>query len=100
MRCRSCGRNCPCAVQNLPVSPSSSRSCCPHSARRRKTRPIVDRLAKEIAAIVADPDFAEKQLKGRSLVGAADTPDQFAKLIVEDRKVAEGVVKAAGMEPE
>src|SRR5580700_4486371 len=63
-------------------------------------RPIVDRLAKEIAAIVADPEFAEKQLKGRSLVGATDTPDQFAKLIVEDRKVAEGVVKAAGMEPE
>jgi tripartite-type tricarboxylate transporter receptor subunit TctC len=63
-------------------------------------RPIVDRLAKEIAAIVADPDFAEKALKGRSLVGATDTPDQFAKLIVEDRQVAEGVVKAAGMEPE
>ena len=63
-------------------------------------RPIVDRLAKEIAAIVADPDFAEKQLKSRSLVGGIDTPDEFAKLIVEDRKVAEGVVKAAGMEPE
>ena len=63
-------------------------------------RPIVDRLAKEIATIVADPDFVEKQLKGRSLVGATDTPDEFAKLIVEDRKVAEGVVKAAGMEPE
>ena len=63
-------------------------------------RPIVDHLAKEIAAIVADPEFTEKQLKGRSLVGAIDTPDEFAKLIVDDRKVAEGVVKAAGLEPE
>ena len=63
-------------------------------------RPIVDRLAKEVAAIVAEPDFADKQLKARSLVGATDTPDEFAKLIVEDRKVAEGVVKAAGMGPE
>jgi tripartite-type tricarboxylate transporter receptor subunit TctC len=63
-------------------------------------RPIVDCLAKEIAALGADPDFAEKQLKGRSLVGATDTLDEFAHLIVEDRKVAEGVVNAAGMEPE
>jgi tripartite-type tricarboxylate transporter receptor subunit TctC len=63
-------------------------------------RPIVDRLAKEVAAIVADPDFAQKQLKDRSLVGATDTPDEFAKQIADDRVVAGQVVKAAGMGPE
>ncbi len=63
-------------------------------------RPIVDRIAKEVAVIVADPDFAEKQLKERSLVGSTDTPDEFAKQIVEDRVVAEQVVKQAGMGPE
>ena len=63
-------------------------------------RPIVDRLAKEVAAIVAEPDFAQKQLKDRSLVGATSTPDAFAAEIVADRKVAEGVVKAAGMAPQ
>jgi tripartite-type tricarboxylate transporter receptor subunit TctC len=63
-------------------------------------RPIVDRLAKEVAAIVADPDFAQKQLKDRSLVGTTNTPDAFAAEIVEDRKVAEQVVKAAGMAAE
>ena len=63
-------------------------------------RPIVDRLAKEVAAIIADPDFAQKQLKDRSLVGATNTPDAFAAEIVEDRKVAEQVVKAAGMAAE
>ena len=50
--------------------------------------------------IVSNPDFAEKHLKARSLVGATDTPDEFAKLIAEDRKVAEQVVKDAGMEPQ
>ena len=60
-------------------------------------RPIVDRLAKEVAAIVADPDFAQTQLKDNSLVGATDTPDEFAKQIADDRVVAEQVVKAAGM---
>jgi len=63
-------------------------------------RPIVDRLAKEVAAIVTEPDFAQKQLKDRSLVGATNTPEAFAAEIVEDRKVAEQVVKAAGMGPE
>jgi tripartite-type tricarboxylate transporter receptor subunit TctC len=63
-------------------------------------RPIVDRIAKEVAAIVADPDFAQKQLKDRSLVGATDGPDEFAKQIEADRKVAEQVVKQAGMGPE
>jgi tripartite-type tricarboxylate transporter receptor subunit TctC len=63
-------------------------------------RPIVDRLAKEVAAIVAEPDFAQRQLKDRSLVGATSTPEAFAQEIVEDRKVAEQVVKAAGMGPE
>ena len=63
-------------------------------------RPIVDRLAKEVAAIVADPDFAQKQLKDRSLVGSTSTPDAFAAEIAEDRKVAEQVVKDAGMGPE
>jgi tripartite-type tricarboxylate transporter receptor subunit TctC len=60
-------------------------------------RPIIDRLAKEVAAIVAEPDFAQKQLKDRSLVGGTNTPDAFAAEIAEDRKVAEQVVKAAGM---
>ncbi|HEY1981795.1 MAG TPA: tripartite tricarboxylate transporter substrate binding protein [Xanthobacteraceae bacterium] len=63
-------------------------------------RPIVDRIAKETAAIVADPQFAQKQLTDRSLVGATDTPDEFAKQIAEDRLVAEQVVKQAGMGPE
>jgi len=62
--------------------------------------PIVDRIAKEVAAIVAEPEFAQTQLKDRSLVGATNTPDEFAQEIVEDRKVAEQVVKQAGMGPE
>ncbi len=63
-------------------------------------RLIVDRLAKEVAAIVADPNFAQQQLKDKSLVGATDTPDEFAKQIADDRIVAEQVVKAAGMGPD
>ena len=63
-------------------------------------RPIIDRLAKEVASIVGNPAFAEKNLKARSLVGAVNTPEEFAKLIANDRTVAQQVVKDAGMEPQ
>jgi tripartite-type tricarboxylate transporter receptor subunit TctC len=63
-------------------------------------RPIVDRLAKEVASIVGDPAFRDKHLTQRSLVPAINNPDQFAAEIKRDRVVAEQVVKAAGLEPQ
>ena len=50
---------------------------------------------KWVASITAD-----KQLKDRCLVGSTNTPDEFAQEIVADRKVAEQVVKQAGMGPD
>jgi tripartite-type tricarboxylate transporter receptor subunit TctC len=61
---------------------------------------IVDKLSKEIAAIVGDPAFRERHLSARSLVPATNTPEQFAEEIKRDRASAEQVVKAAGFEPQ
>ncbi len=61
---------------------------------------IVDKLSKEIAAIVGDPAFRERHLSARSLVPATNTPEQFAEEIKRDRGSAEQVVKAAGFEPQ
>jgi tripartite-type tricarboxylate transporter receptor subunit TctC len=63
-------------------------------------RPIVDKLAKEVAAIVADPAFRERHLSARSLVPAINTPEQFAAEIRKDRAQAQEVVKASGLEPQ
>jgi tripartite-type tricarboxylate transporter receptor subunit TctC len=63
-------------------------------------RPIVDRLAKDVAAIVNDPAFRERNLTARSLVPAINSPDEFAQQIREDRTVAERVVKEAGLTPQ
>ena len=63
-------------------------------------KPIVDKLAKEIASIVGDPAFRERHLTARSLVPAINTPEQFAEEIKKDRAVAKEVVKAAGFEPQ
>ena len=63
-------------------------------------KPIVDKLAKEVAAIVNDPAFRERHLSARSLVSAINTPEQFAEEIKRDRAVAQQVVKDAGFEPQ
>jgi tripartite-type tricarboxylate transporter receptor subunit TctC len=63
-------------------------------------KPIVDRLAGEVAAIVSDPAFRDKHLTARSLVPAINTPDEFARQIKQDRAVAERVVREAGLQPQ
>jgi tripartite-type tricarboxylate transporter receptor subunit TctC len=63
-------------------------------------KPIVDKLAKEVASIVGDPAFRERHLTARSLVPAANTPAQFADEIKKDRAMAQQVVKDAGLEPQ
>jgi tripartite-type tricarboxylate transporter receptor subunit TctC len=63
-------------------------------------RPIVDKLANAVAAIVDDPTFRERHLTARSLVPAINTPEQFAAEIRKDRALAQEVVKAAGLEPQ
>jgi tripartite-type tricarboxylate transporter receptor subunit TctC len=63
-------------------------------------KPIIDRLAKEVAAVVGDPAFRERHLTARSLVPAINSPDEFAQQIKADRAVAERVVKDAGLTPQ
>jgi len=63
-------------------------------------RPIVDKLNKEIHAIVSDPTFRERHLTQRSLIPALNTPEQFDAEIKRDRAEAEKLMKAAGIEPQ
>jgi tripartite-type tricarboxylate transporter receptor subunit TctC len=63
-------------------------------------KPIVDRIAKEVAAVVSDSAFREKNLTSRSLVPAINTPEQFAEEVKADRANAERVVKDAGLTPQ
>jgi tripartite-type tricarboxylate transporter receptor subunit TctC len=63
-------------------------------------KPIVDKLAKEVASIVNDPAFRERHLTARSLVPAINTPEQFAEEIRKDRVMAQQVVKDAGLTPQ
>jgi tripartite-type tricarboxylate transporter receptor subunit TctC len=63
-------------------------------------KPIIDKLATEVASIVRDPAFRDRHLTSRSLVPAVNTPGEFAAEIKRDRAVAAQVVKDAGLTPQ
>jgi tripartite-type tricarboxylate transporter receptor subunit TctC len=63
-------------------------------------KPIIDRVSKDIGEIVNRPEFRDRHLTARSLVPAANTPEQFAEDMKRERVVAEKVVKDAGFEPQ
>jgi len=61
---------------------------------------IIDKLNKEIAAVVTVPAFTEKYVTSRGMVPAVNTPEEFAKEIKENRVAAKQAVKESGLEPQ
>ena len=61
-------------------------------------KPIIDKVSKDIGEVINKPEFSDRHLKARSLVPAANTPEQFAEDMKRERVVAEKVVKDAGFE--
>jgi tripartite-type tricarboxylate transporter receptor subunit TctC len=59
---------------------------------------VVNRVSKDIGEIVNKPEFRDRHLTARSLVPAANTPEQFADDMKRERVVAEKVVRDAGFE--
>ena len=59
-----------------------------------------DRLQAEVARIVADPGFRDRNLTERGLESVASTPDDFARYIRDDRAVSEQIVKESGLQPQ
>ena len=63
-------------------------------------QPILDRIHKDVTAVLSNPEFVARHLTARSLVPALNTPAQFADDMKRERVVAEQVVKDAGFEPQ
>ena len=63
-------------------------------------KPIVARLQTEVARIIDRPDFRSRHLIERGLEPIVNKPEEFARLIKEDRVLAEQIVKEAGLEPQ
>ena len=63
-------------------------------------KPIIARLASEVARIVEEPDFRRRMFIDRAVEPADARLDDFARFIREERKVAERIVGESGLKPE
>jgi tripartite-type tricarboxylate transporter receptor subunit TctC len=63
-------------------------------------KPIIAKLNAEVAKITADPVFLQKVYVDRAIERAVDSPEAFAKFIVQDRVAAARIVKESGVQPE
>jgi tripartite-type tricarboxylate transporter receptor subunit TctC len=63
-------------------------------------RAIVSKIREDVARIVSDPAFRQKQFVDRALEPILSTPEEFARFLAEDRVTSERVVKEAGLQPQ
>jgi tripartite-type tricarboxylate transporter receptor subunit TctC len=69
-------------------------------APARTPTAIIDRIQRDIAAILHDPQFVRKQITARGLDVVASTPQAFATVIREDVTRTREMVQAVGVQPE
>jgi tripartite-type tricarboxylate transporter receptor subunit TctC len=62
-------------------------------------KPIIDRLAKEMSAILKRPEVIEQSARAGYHVEGS-TPEQFAAFLVAQRKVWAQSIKEAGIQPD
>jgi tripartite-type tricarboxylate transporter receptor subunit TctC len=63
-------------------------------------KPIIAKLASEVAAITGNPEFHQKIYIDRAIERAVTPPDEFARFIKEDRAIAARIVKESGVQPQ
>ena len=61
---------------------------------------IVHRLREEIADIMSVPGFRQRNLIERALEPIANTPEEFARFLQQDRLLSQQVVREAGLQPQ
>ena len=66
-------------------------------APRGTAAEYVNRMSKEINAIMADAAFRQKYLTANAFVPAGSTPEAFAKFLLSDRKSAAELVSMSGV---
>jgi tripartite-type tricarboxylate transporter receptor subunit TctC len=61
---------------------------------------IVNKVHRDVAQIGAQPAFRQKHMVERAIEPVFNTPEEFARFLVEDRLVSERVVREAGLQPQ
>ena len=62
-------------------------------------RPIAEKVAADVARIIAEPGFRQRIYVERGIEPATDTLDDFARFIVAERQIARRIVAESGEPP-
>ncbi|HEV2571217.1 MAG TPA: tripartite tricarboxylate transporter substrate binding protein [Beijerinckiaceae bacterium] len=57
---------------------------------------IIDKIQKDVAATLADPDFNKRFVAGLGFTGVASTPQAFAQFIKDDLAIKERLIATSG----
>jgi len=63
-------------------------------------RPIIDKIQKAVAEIMADPAFRDREVIGKGYAGVGSTPDEFAAFIKTDLAYKGRLIKISGAKAE
>jgi tripartite-type tricarboxylate transporter receptor subunit TctC len=61
---------------------------------------VINKIREDVVRIGNEPAFRKKQFIDRALEPILNTPEEFARFLVEDRAVSGHVVKEAGLTPQ
>jgi tripartite-type tricarboxylate transporter receptor subunit TctC len=62
------------------------------------SKPIITKLQTEVARVVREPEFTRKYMTGLGLEPILNSPEEFARLLRDDRARAELLVKRSGLQ--
>ncbi len=60
---------------------------------------IIDKMHAAIAKVASNPEFQKRHMTARGLTAVLNTPEQFAKEMVEERAEGLAAIKASGLYP-
>jgi len=61
---------------------------------------VINKIREDVVRIGNNPAFRKKQFIDRALEPILNTPEEFARFLIEDRATSERVVKEAGLTPQ
>ena len=65
------------------------------SAPAGTPKPIIEKIANDVRAIMRDPEFYEKSIKPLGQIVIADTPEEFKQYIAKTKATLEKIIKEA-----
>jgi len=63
-------------------------------------KPLVERIRADVARVLTDPEFSQREIVGKGYTPVGSTPDEFAAFVKADYEYKGKMIKSAGIKPD